>query len=211
MTAVIVSAAAAALIILILAVPVRAGFYVSYNNSDISKELYVKILGIRLKRLPQRGRKKRRSAEDGADGGGEPELSGAEDVIRFIRDNLSEVKELIYAVLDRMFRRMIKIHLLSLRTVLGVSDAMETALLYGAEAAFVYNAVGAMDRHMRLKEHRIELKPDFDNSTVFVEFETIISANIYQLAVLGIIVLRKGVPLYKKLKNKDDKDAQQAA
>lgn len=193
---------AAAVIIILFAVPLRAEAYIEYSGEGIGCGLVFRICGLRI-RLPKNIRFKKKPKKDGAPGGTEPEETGesrAGMLIGFARENLTEVKELVYAVLEYMRKRLIKIRRLALKTVIGVGDAMETALIYGAEAAAVYNIVGIMDRHMRLKEHEIDLKPDFKKERLYIQFSADIRTNVFHTVVLAFIALRRALPLIAKLR-----------
>ncbi len=193
-----------AVILLAVSVPVRAELYFEYSAGGVSAEAGIKVLGIRL-RMP---RKKTEQKSGGADDTDESE--GRSDkvlkAVLFIRENFSELKELIYAVLEYMRKRLVKIKKLSLRTIIGVPDAMETALLYGAEAAFVYNVLGVMDRHMRLVHHETELKPDFKTPRFYVQFTADIRTNVFHLLVMAVLALRRALPIIKKMKMQSDEN-----
>lgn len=191
-----------AALILALSVPVRQELYFEYSAGAVSANMWVRVLGIKLRR-PRKKLKRKSEGEEESDDTEKPGESGGRvrKLILFVRENFPEIKELIYAVLEYMRKHLVKIKKLTLKTVIGVPDAMETAFLYGAESAFVYNVLGVMDRHMRLVRHETELSPDFKTPGFYVQFTADIRTNILHLLVLAVIALRRALPIIKKLKN----------
>lgn len=189
-----------AVIAILLAVPIRAEIYFEYSAGGTSFTAGVKLLGIRL-HMPRIKRTEPKTDSDDEpekeDQGGNSRIATA---IGFIRENFTEIKELVYDILEYMRRHLIKIQKLTLSTVIGVPDAMETALLYGAEAAFVYNIVGVMDRHMRLVSHDIDLRTDYNEPRLYVQFTSDIRTNVYHMFAVTVIILRRALPLLKKMR-----------
>ena len=117
-------------------------------------------------------------------------------LVSFAWDERAKIKRMIAALLGYVLKHMIKIKLLRIRLVMGFDDAMQTALIYGAANAFVFNTVGLMDRHMRLGKHSISLKPAFNEPHIFTEDEAIITTCIFNALALAVIALRYAVPIY---------------
>ncbi len=197
----------AAIIIAVLAsiffLPITCTAYLSYTNNTLDQSLDLKYGFIRI-RAPEKKEKASRAADEAA----EDTDKEAEDrpdkvrlVISFVRGNITEIKETIYKILGYMFRCAVKIKLLDIKLIFGTEDAMQTGLLFGAAAAFVYNVLGVMDKKMRLKKHKEELKPDFKNPHIFAELEAIITTNLFNIAALAVLALSGGIPLYKKYKS----------
>lgn len=202
MRALIVIAIILAVIALILLIPIQCTAYLSYANDEFDEALDLKYGFFRLK-LPH-FQQETEEDEGDAEPAAEQKPGKLKRLISFVRGNFTEMKEALYAILGYLFRRAVKINKLAIKMVLGTSDAMETGLLYGAVAAFIYNAVGVMDRKMRLKEHEINLKPDFKTPHIFAEFEAIITTNLFNLAVLLVIFLRRGMPLLDKYHSSEE-------
>lgn len=117
-------------------------------------------------------------------------------LVSFAWDERAKIKRMIAALLSYILKRMIKIKMLKIRLVMGFDDAMQTALIYGATNAMVFNTVGLMDRHMRLGKHSINLKPAFNEPHIFTEDEAIITTCIFNALALAVIALRYAVPIY---------------
>ena len=194
---------------LLFSIPVSCDFYFRYNN-EIYQELSLRYGFIKIG-IPE----KRQDPEDTKDNSKNPEKSkktekkagSTKEIISFGRDNLKAVKETIYAVLGYMFKKAVKINKLKIKLVFGVDDAMETALIFGAVSAFIYNVIGVMDRNMRLKKHITEIRPAFNNPHIFAECGIKISTSIGRVVVLAIIALWHAVPLlirYRKLNKGSD-------
>lgn len=183
----------------ILLVPIRLRVYFLWNDDGNRSELtlsygFLKIKGVGKKKSV--GGKVDRSNENSK----RAERSYLKILPRFIKRNYREIKELFAVVLKRMLKRTVKVKKLYINSEIGLEDAMNTALVYGAAAGAVYNAAGLMDRQMRLEKHSIKLHPDFDVPHIFAELEAIISTTALNVILLAAAALKKALPLYKKLK-----------
>ncbi|MGN1116931.1 MAG: DUF2953 domain-containing protein [Candidatus Ornithomonoglobus sp.] len=203
MAALIVIAIIIAVLAVIFFIPIKCAAYLSYTNNTLDQSIDLKYGFIRI-RLPEKKEKVSEAAETAA----EDTEKEAEDkpnkvklAVSFVRGNIAEIKEAVYKILGYMFRRAVTINLLDIKLIFGTEDAMQTGLLYGAAAGFVYNVLGVMDKKMRLRKHREELKPDFKNPHIFAELEAIITTNLFNIAALAVIALHNGIPLYKKYKS----------
>ncbi|MCH5211978.1 MAG: DUF2953 domain-containing protein [Oscillospiraceae bacterium] len=207
MTALIVIAIIIAVFAILFSIPISCRFYFRYHNEieqDFSlKYGFIRIGGPKKDRQPDKKEtvqkdktdKKEKNKEDKKEN---KKAVSPKDIIAFVRENISAIKETIYAVLGYMFKRMVKINKLRIKLVLGVDDAMETALIFGAASAFIFNVIGVMDRKMRLKKHITEIKPAFDDPHIFAETEIKLSTSIGRIIMLAIIALRHSVPLLIK-------------
>lgn len=203
MKALLISAIVIFLILFIIFIPIRLYVRVCYNNDGFGASYRIFYGFIRIKKS------KTNEDDDEAD----PDIKSAKEkkkgnakkksvlsVIRFIKNNVPAIKKLIYNLLGYMFKHGVKINKIDIKLVLGTEDAMFTALSYGGISAFVYNTVAVMDRHMMLKKHKIELKPDFNNPHILTDDTAIISTNIFNITVLMFILIRDGLPLWRKYK-----------
>lgn len=199
MTAFWVIAVIAAAVALLLAVPLSMRVFIFYDVKDRYAGLTFKISGISIHK-PKRKKQKQKEEPHQS----EPEQKSADktlEILSFAKNNIEDIKNLVYDVLEYVYKYLIKIKKLKVHLIVGTDDAMDTALIYGAVAAFVFNAVGVMDRHMRLKSHDINIKPDFKKTNIFVEFEAIISTNVFHLIILLIMAAIRGLKLLKKYKS----------
>ena len=201
MTALIVIAVIIAVFAVLFSIPISCVFYFRYNN-EIEHELSLKYGVIKIG-IPEKRQKPKKKAPEQADKKKDKKNKktvSTKDIIAFGRDNIKAVKETIYAVLGYMFKKAVKINKLKIKLVFGVDDAMETALIFGAVSAFIFNVVGVIDRKMQLKKHIIEIKPAFENPHIFAETEIILSTSIGRIIMIAIIALWHGVPLLIKFR-----------
>ena len=195
MMALVVITIIIAVFAVLFTIPVSCEFYLRYSD-EIEKSLILKYGFIKI-RMPK-GKPEKKSAPQ-ADRV-KKKSDSAKKLIGFGRENIKAVKDMIYAILGYMFKHLVTINRLRIKFVFGVDDAMETALIFGAVSAFVFNVIGVMDRKMRLKKHITEIKPAFDNPHIFAECEAKISTSIGRAIVLAIIALRHTVPLLIKFR-----------
>lgn len=156
-------------------------------------------------KLPIRRRKEIQEDDTGEDSTEAGEKSGG-GIIRTVNkviENIELIKKMVINIVSYTLKHLIKIKDLMIRAEIGVDDAMQTALLYGAVSAAVYTAAGILDEHMRLTEHDIDLKADFNYPHIYAEIEAIISTNIFHLIVITAIAARYMLPLWLRNKKKE--------
>lgn len=197
MTALYIIAIIIAVFAVIFSIPVSCEFYFRYND-EAEQSLILKYGFIKIG-MPK-GKLKKKTADNTEEKKEKKQSVSAKQIIAFGRGNIAPVKEMIYAVLGYMFKRLVKINKLRIKLVFGLDDAMETALIFGAISAFVFNVIGVMDRKMRLKKHITEIKPAFDDPHIFAECEMKISTSIGRAIVLALIALRHGIPIFYKFR-----------
>ncbi len=117
------------------------------------------------------------------------------EVLGFLYRNRSGIKRTIVEVLHYTITRSIKIKMLKLRLVMGVEDAMDTAMIFGAASGVIFNIVGLLDRHMRLGKHDVNIKPAFNEPHIFAETDVVISTCIFNFLVIGVIAIRYATPI----------------
>ena len=117
------------------------------------------------------------------------------EVLGFLYRNRSGIKRTIVEVLHYTITRSIKIKKLKLRLVMGVEDAMDTAMIFGAASGVIFNIVGLLDRHMRLGKHDVNIKPAFNEPHIFAETDVVISTCIFNFLVIGVIAIRYATPI----------------
>jgi hypothetical protein len=197
MKALIISAIIISLILLMIFIPIRLCIRVLYNSDGFKLQYRIFFGFIRVKKSSNEEEEQELKSKKVKK---KKEKKTAASTIRFVKSNITAIKKLIYDILGFMFKRGIKINKIDIKLILGSEDAMLTALAYGGVSAFVYNAVAVMDRHMMLNKHKIELRPDFNNPHILTDDTAIISTNILNVTVLIFILLRGGIPLWRKYK-----------
>ena len=75
---------------------------------------------------------------------------------------------------------------------------MHTALIFGSASAVLYNSLGLLDKAITVKNIKVDFKPDFNDTKIFIELESIIKTRIYNIAALGVIALVRALPLIRK-------------
>lgn len=195
MIALIVILVIIAIIAMLLFVPVRIKIYAKYENSKFVHDYKIKYGFVTLK---QKRKKKRDTKQETEKKQTDKKKMPVMSVIRFVKSNAELVKRLIRDVLGYTTKKLVCFEKFKLTATLGTDDAMDTALSYGGASAFLYNAVGFMERSIRMKNIAVDFKPDFTEPKIFIEFESIIKTKIYNVAGLAFIAIRRAMPLWKK-------------
>ncbi len=195
-----------AVIALISVIPIKLSIYACYND-EAQFDAELKYGFIRIK-APQKGSEKPPDAEEEQKNADQPPPGRGRvaELIRFAYDNIERIKKLIYAVLSYMLTRLIRINSIKLRLAIGVEDAMQTALIFGGISSFVFNTLGVADKHMRIDDHSVSLKPSFDEPRLFAELDTVISTNLFRAVALLLIAVRYGLPIYFKYRKRNGRE-----
>lgn len=198
----IIVAIIATILICVLFISVKFEIYVYYNTDKFVNELKLKYGFIEI--YPLQNKKKRTDVKSDEK---EPDNISSDKIIQTVlmmRNHSSQIKELIYSILGYLFKHSITIKKLRINMKLGLEDAMETALFYGAVCAFVYNTVGVTEHYMKLKDHNILITPIFNRNNIFVEFENILSTNIFHATVILFILAKRVIPILNKIKRRNE-------
>lgn len=205
MTGLIITLCVIAVLALVTLLPISVRFYLQYNV-DAEGELVVKYAMFRLfslmippdetekKKKPEKPEKpKKKDKEKKPEGTKKP--IDIKEVLGFLYRNRSGIKRTIVEVLHYTITRSIKIKMLRLRLVMGVEDAMDTAMIFGAASGVIFNIVGLLDRFMRLGRHDVNIKPAFNEPHIFAETDVVVSTCIFNFLVIGAIAVRYAAPI----------------
>ncbi len=198
MRALIVILIILAVIALLVHIPVRIRIYAKYENSKFTNDYEIKYGFLTVKRRKEKAKKpksEKRTENDGAKKKDKPKPIA---VIRFIKENIALIKRLITETVGYTTKKLIRFEKFSVKSYVGVDNAMYTALIYGNASAFLYNTVGLLERSVRMKNISIDFQPDFKEQKIFIEFESIIRTKIYNVFGLAWVALRHAMPLVKK-------------
>ena len=199
MIARIIVAAILVVLAVIMLIPISCGIYFRWHESETDFDLELKYSFIKIK-LPRGGKKQKPEEKPKKEPAPKPEEKPKKKpdtgmIISFAWDSRDRIKKLIAAVLGFIIKRMIKIPKLKIRLVIGLDDAMQTALVFGAANSVIFGAVGLMDRHMRLGSHSVNLKPAFNEPHIFTEDEAEIRTCIFNVLALAAVALWYAMPL----------------
>ena len=184
-----------AFIALLLHIPVRIKVYAKYENREFINDYIIKYGFITIKKRKTKEKKDVPRKEEKAD---KKEKTSPLNTIKFIKENIDEIKCLVTDVVGYTTKKLIRFESFLLDACVGTDDAMNTALIYGGASAFIYNAVGVLERNVKMNGIRINFQPDFTESKIFIEFQCIIKTRIHNVLGWAFLALRRALPILKK-------------
>ena len=195
MLAIIIILLIIALVILLSIIPIRIKLYAKYENSEFINAFKIKYGFITVKKRKEKSKNKDIKKGDKSE---KKKKQSPKTVIKFIKENIKEIKRLITDVLGYTAKKAVKIEKFSLTAVSGTDDAMETALIYGTASAFLYNTVGVLEKQVKVKNIMIDYQPDFTEEKIFIDFTCIIKTKIKNIIGLALLAIRRAIPIVKK-------------
>lgn len=178
-----------AIIGLIIILPITAVISFSVNSDE--NEITIRYLFFKLKILPA-GEKKDKPKEDKEEE--EKPKKDSKGIVSSVWISRSEIKWGVSKLLYYVIHNAIIVKELNISARFGFDNPMNTGLASGALNAVVYNIIGLLDRHARLKKWSVDLKPDFDETCimagVYCKLRTRI-AHIFPLAAILLITFIK--------------------
>lgn len=180
----------------ILLIPVRVNLFFVLENRGVFNDYELKYGLIRIKNRRKRKKKAKSSDKPGYDET-KKDISALE-LLKFLKDNVKRIKDLVLSLVKYGTKKLIRIERISIKAELGSDDAMQTALLYGATSAFLYEALGILDKCVATDGIRVDYKPVFGNAEIFVELKCIIKTSLYKVICFAAIGFIKAIPLIKK-------------
>lgn len=183
-----------ALLGLLLVLPVTA--VIAFSASGDENEITVRYLFFKLKIFPAGEKKKKDEKESG-----EKEEKPKKDkkgVVSQVWISRSELKWGITKLLGYIVKHAIIVKELNISARFGFDNPMNTGLAAGAANGLVYNIIGLLDRHARLKKWSVNLEPDFDKACMEAGVYCRLNTRIAHIFPLAVIFLRA----YIKVKNK---------
>lgn len=196
MIGIIIASVVILILMFILFIPINIKIKFYYDDNDTEYSLRFRIMFFEFKK-PEKKHKKEAQESDEKD---IQKKSGTniKEKILFVIENRRSIKEALSVILEYVFKHLIIIKYLKIHSVIGTDDAMDTALIYGWVSCFVYNIIGVTDRYTKLKEQDTDIKPDFDNTHISVDFYTIIKINMFHCVVALIKIIKHGYPIVKR-------------
>lgn len=187
-----------ALIGLILLLPITAVISFALNSDD--NEITVKYLFFKLKLYPYEGKTEKEERESDE----EKSEKNAKDYVGAVRLSWSEIRWGISKLLGYILKNAIIVKELNISARFGLGNPMNTGLACGAVNAFVYNIIGLLDRHARLKKWNVSLEPDFDEACLEAGVYCRLRTRIAHIFPLGAIFLRAFLKVKKKIKKENN-------
>ena len=200
MSALIVILVIIAFIALLACIPIRFNVCVLYSHKKFDCTYRIKYGFITIKNSNKQKKPKERK-ENGTEQKDKiksKDKISVKDTIRFCKDNSQKIKKLISSVVSYLTRHCIKIEKFGFKGEIGTDDAMHTALIFGSASAVLYNSLGLLDKAITVKNIKVDFKPDFNDTKIFIELESIIKTRIYNIAALGVIAFVRALPLIRK-------------
>ncbi len=184
-----------ALFIILSHIPIRLTVYAKYENNKFTNDFKIKYGFITVAKRKQKSNKPKKKPDDTAE---KKKKTSPKTTVKFIRENISDIKRLICDVLRYATKKALEIEKLSITAVSGTDDAMDTALIYGASSAFLYNTMGVLEKQIKTKNIAIDYQPDFTDEKIFIEFTCIIKTKIKHCVGLAFLALRRVMPIMRK-------------
>lgn len=204
MTGLYIACIIIALIGLIILLPITAEMSFALNSDE--NEITVRYLFLKFGILPSKQKKEKDSKESDED---KPKKD-KKDYINTVRLSWSEMRWGISKLLYYVIHNAITVKELNISAQFGFNNPMHTGLATGGANAFVYNVIGLLDRHARLKKWNVDLQPDFDNPCLKAGVYCRLRTRIAHILPLAVILLRTFIKVKKKIKNNGGKKNEQS-
>lgn len=191
-----------AIIGLIILLPITAVISFSVNSDE--NEITIRYLFLKLKILPAGEKKDKPKPKEDE----EKPKKDNKGIVSTVWVSRSEIKWGVSKLLYYVIHNAIIVKELNISAQFGFDNPMNTGLASGALNAVVYNIVGLLDRHARLKKWSVDLKPDFDNTCMMAGVYCRLQTRIAHVFPLVMILLRTFIKI--KIKTNGGKKNEQS-
>lgn len=203
MTGLYIAMIAAAIIGLALVIPIKA--VISFALSSDENEMTIRYLFFKLNIYPAKP-KQETEEQDGEEKPKKDKSSFAGSVWV----SRSEIKWGLSKLLYYIIKHAIIIKELNISARFGFDNPMNTGLAAGAANAAVYNVIGLLDRHARLKKWSVELNPDFDEQCLRAGVYCRLHTRAAHIFPLAVVLLRTYIKIKAKTKKNGGKKNEQS-
>ena len=199
MTALWITLIIIALVVILFSVHIKAKLCFSIGG-DNTIDLQYGFLKFRIS--PKKaGKEIVKGAEEEA--GEKPEKpKKKQDVKKLVRLGkavYTDLKDGLFKVLGYIIKRAVTIHELNITADYGFDDPMKTGVATGAANAAVYNIIGLLERHMKLKKWSVSLNPDFEEKKMKAGMYCVLGTNVWHILALGGILITFAVKILYKV------------
>lgn len=196
MTALYIILIVLAVIALIIYIPIDVAFAASYYEKSNKIRLGIKYFLIKVQIIPKEKNKpqkpkKKKPKEETEEKEEKPKKEKKKQplsvTLEFAKEVIDECMGDIINLIKHLFTHTLQTKKFLIKGKFGTGNPMYTGLAYGGASAAVYNLVSFIDRHSKLYEWSVDLRPDFNAAGAEGETEIIIRTRIaYILKLAGM-------------------------
>ena len=198
MTALYIILAVVAVIMLLLLIPADCILEFSYNNKENNGAVIIKYAFLKFKIFPNdRVEEEVENEEETTDKEEKQEKSDILGIITLIKEVYKQLKKDILNLLDYIICHAIKIKELNVSSKFGTGNPMYTGIATGAVNAGVYNAVGWIDRRMKLEKWDVSLDADFNNACLDMGIYCKLRTNCLYVLTIGFKTVKVVLKIQK--------------
>ena len=107
-----------------------------------------------------------------------------------LKSMLGDIIKYAKKIIKYIFHNAITIEKLNISAHIGTGDPADTGIICGSAYASVYGALGFLSKHTKLKEHSVDVFPDFDNTVLSGGLYAILRTRIAHILILLTMVLK---------------------
>ena len=198
MTALYIILAVVAVIMLLLLIPADCILEFSYNNKENNGSVIIKYVFLKFKIFPNdKVEEEVENEEETTDKEEKKEKSDILGIITLIKEVYKQLKKDILNLLDYIICHAIKIKQLNVSSKFGTGNPIYTGIATGAVNAGVYNAVGWIDRRMKLEKWDVSLDADFNNACLDMDVYCKLRTNCLYVLTIGFKTVKVVLKIQK--------------
>ena len=120
-------------------------------------------------------------------------------LMRMAKAVFIDIKNGLFRILGYIIKRAVTIHELNISADFGFDDPMKTGMATGVSNAAVYNIIGLLERHMKLKKWSVSINPDFNEEKMKAGVYCVLGTNVWHVLALGGILITIAVKILYKV------------
>ncbi len=129
---------------------------------------------------------------------------GKKNQFNILRNMLDDIIKYAKRIIKYIFHNAITIEKLNISAHIGTGDPADTGIICGGAYASVFGVLGFLSKHTKLKEHSVDISPDFDNTVISGGLYAILRTRIAHILILLTMVL-KLIGKYKTISRRINK------
>ena len=107
-----------------------------------------------------------------------------------LKNMLGDIIKYAKKIIKYIFHNAITIEKLNISAHIGTGDPADTGIICGSAYASVFGALGFLSKHTKLKEHSVDIIPDFDNTVISGGLYAVLRTRIAHILILLTMVLK---------------------